>query len=65
MIDTPEVIETSAQLTAILALVGYRGRKIKPAGPYSGLGGAWRELRDWIAAEGWTPAPNQRSGAQN
>jgi effector-binding domain-containing protein len=27
-------------------------------GPYEGLGDAWGEFMDWIAAEGLTPAPN-------
>jgi effector-binding domain-containing protein len=27
-------------------------------GPYEGLGAAWGEFMDWIAAEGHTPAPD-------
>ena len=27
-------------------------------GPYEGLGGAWGEFSDWIAANGLRPAPD-------
>ena len=26
-------------------------------GPYDGLWGAWKEFNEWVAAEGYTPAP--------
>jgi hypothetical protein len=68
MLDTPQIIRTNAQLTAIIRLtiprkeirnvMGQGIAELMAVVAAQGLAPAWAEFDAWIAAAGHTPAPD-------